>query len=115
MYSAPSNGPSYVNVVSVDAFNVTVVWGEITEGQNGVIQKYRIQLNNKDNHYLSHVCCVLVNETRTATFSVLHPGKRYLVNVCGYTSYHKCGTWSNTGWFYSTALCKYGHILYCPF
>ena len=107
MFSAPSHGPSNVRVVQLSSFNVTVAWDNITSGQNGVIQKYRIQIHYKNNAYLDSICCVRVNESQVATFA-LHPANRYCVYVCGYTSYHKCGAWSSTGWFESPALCKYG-------
>ena len=98
-----------MRVQTVGAFNVTVIWGEIEWGQNGIIQRYKIQINNEHNHYLSSTHRS-VNDTREVTFSILHPGKRYLVYVCGYTSYHVCGTWQKTDWFYATALCKYIEI-----
>ncbi|CAB4024760.1 Down syndrome cell adhesion molecule Dscam2, partial [Paramuricea clavata] len=40
---APSEGPKNLRVVSLSAFNVTVVWGNITEGKrNGIIQNYKV-------------------------------------------------------------------------
>ena len=95
-----------MSVQSVSSFNVTVVWGEITSGQNGIIQKYRVRLKNTHGHTIGGMCCVLVNETRIASFFTLHPGDRYWVEVCGYTIYHACGTARGT-WFYAVALCKY--------
>ena len=106
VFVAPSEGPKNVRVVSLSAFNVTVVWGNITEGKrNGIIQKYKIEIK-KDNSFLSSICCVLVNETRIAIFPILQPAKKYTVYVCGYTSHHKRGAWASVG-FHSTALRKY--------
>ena len=96
-----------MHVTSKSAFNVTVDWGEITSGQNGHIQKYEIRLKNKHRHTIATICCVLVNETRVASFYILHPGDKYFVEVCGFTIYHKCGKPRDTGWFHATALCKY--------
>ena len=111
MFSAPSQGPSNLRVEELGAFNVTVAWDNITSGQNGIIQKYEIKIAKEHNPNLDRICCVGVNEPRIATFSI-QPAQKYAVQVCGYTSYHKCGTWSNTGWFHSLPLCKYGYILF---
>ncbi|XP_028396320.1 uncharacterized protein LOC114520285 [Dendronephthya gigantea] len=92
---SPTAGPSGLTVKSHHAFNVTVVWGNITEYHRmGIIQKYAIRLRNGADlrRIIRTSCCVWVNETHTAYFDILHPGVYYHISVCGYTSYHVCGT-----------------------